>query len=497
MSKAAKKELQNQVRVRIAPSPTGPLHVGTAHTALFNYLFARHKGGTFILRFEDTDTERSAKKWEEDILRGLAWLGIDYDEGPNKKGGYGPYRQSERTEMYKVSLQKLLQEGLAFYCPHSKEELTKEQKDQATRKEVQKHTCSFRDKQEKNGVMRFKNEGGRIKFADIIRGEISFDAGLLGDFSIARNLQEPLYNFAVVIDDETMNITHVIRGEDHISNTPKHLLLQRALNFKEPIYAHLPLILGQDRSKLSKRHGATAVNEYAKAGYLPEALFNFLALLGWSPNRDMEIIDEETLVKQFELTDVQQSGAIFDAEKLNWMNGMYIRKVPLPALADLCLPYLMEAGFLDMKAKGTYFVKATEEEMQRTDLEKIIGLEQERMRKLSEINELAGFFFVDKLQYTQELLIWKKMAKSKLKETMENLEKIVSNIKPSYFTSAEKLEKYIMPYAEKEGDRGVLLWPLRVALSGQKASAGPFDILAVLGKDRALKRIRDAQNLIS
>src|SRR3989338_2906182 len=428
MSKPAKKEPQKQIRVRIAPSPTGPLHVGTAHTALFNYLFARHTGGTFILRFEDTDIERSEKKWEEDILRGLAWLGIDYDEGPDKKGDYGPYRQSERTETYKTYLQKLLREGLAFYCPHSKEELLKEQSDQVTRKEVQKHVCSFRNAKREKGVIRFKNEGGKITFADVIRGEISFDAGLLGDFSIARNLQEPLYNFAVVIDDAAMAITHVIRGEDHISNTPKQLLLQRALSFKEPIYAHLPLILGQDRSKLSKRHGATAVQEYARAGYLPEAMFNFLALLGWSSNKDMEVMDEATLVEQFEITNVQQSGAIFDVEKLNWMNGMYLRKLPLATLTDLCLPYLLLASFIEKKDKELYLIKATGEEIKNSGLEKVVGLEQERMRKLSEIGELTGFFFADKLEYKEELLIWKKMTKSKLKETLENLEKIVSNI---------------------------------------------------------------------
>lgn len=495
MSKVNKKEPDGKIRVRIPPSPTGPLHVGTAHTALFNYLFARHHGGTSILRFEDTDTARSEKKWEEDILRGLAWLGLDYDEGPNKEGDYGPYHQSARTELYKTYLEKLLKGGLAFYCPHSKEELEQEQKEQGAKKEIQKHVCSSRDRQEASGVIRFKNNGGKIQFTDMIRGEISFEAGLLGDFTIAKNLKEPLYNFAVVVDDETMKITHVIRGEDHISNTPKQLLLQRALGFKEPFYAHLPLILGEDRSKLSKRYGATAVTEYAEAGYLPEAMLNFLALLGWSPKEGLEIMDERTMIEQFMITDVQQSGAIFDIEKLNWMNGMYIRKLALGTLTDLCLPYLLAADLLSVEDEQTYLIVATGIRIRRTDLEKVIGLEQERMRKLSEIKDLTRFFFVDKLQYGKDLLVWKKMSESKLKEALTTLETIVTGTKADDFASAEKLEKHIMPYAEKEKDRGVLLWPLRVSLSGEKASAGPFDLLAVLGKERSLKRIRDAQNL--
>src|SRR3989344_183292 len=274
--------MSKKIRTRMAPSPTGMLHVGTAHTTLFNYLFARHHGGSFILRIEDTDPERSRKEFEKNIIDELTWLGIEWDGKVT--------RQSEMAHVYKPYLEQMLREGTAFYCPHSEEELKKERELQMANKESPKHVCEFRDKQAEKGIIRIKNNAeDTIVFTDEIRGEISFDPKLLGDFSLARSLESALYHFAVVIDDTEMDITHVIRGEDHISNTPKHILIQRALELPSVTYAHLSLLLGTDRSKLSKRHGATSITEYREEGYLPQALLNFLALLGWNPGTEQEI----------------------------------------------------------------------------------------------------------------------------------------------------------------------------------------------------------------
>mgnify|MGYP001563603721 FL=1 len=326
------------IRVRIAPSPTGPLHIGTARTALFNYLFSRRYGGQFIMRIEDTDLERSDAKYEEDILEGLSWLGIAWDEGP--------YRQSERIEIYRKYIEKLLAEDKAFYCFHSVRELEEEKQKLMEGKKPVLHLCEYRTMGaggrtapkdgKSDSIVRFKTPAGKkITWHDAIRGDLSFESDLVGDFSIAKRVDVPLYNFAVVVDDCTMEISHVIRGEDHISNTPKQLLLIEALGFPVPQYAHLPLILGSDRSKLSKRHGATSVAEYRAQGYLPEALFNFMALLGWNPGGTEEIFSKEELAKEFSLERVQKSGAVFDIKKLDWMNGEYIRKKSPSELAFL------------------------------------------------------------------------------------------------------------------------------------------------------------------
>ncbi|MDZ4299429.1 MAG: glutamate--tRNA ligase, partial [Candidatus Sungbacteria bacterium] len=315
-------------RVRIAPSPTGNLHIGTARTALFNYLFAKRYGGSFVLRIEDTDLLRSDRKYEADIFEGLRWLGILPDECPEQGGPFAPYRQTERMADYVIAIKKLLTEGTAFYCFHSEAELVAERQQLMGAKRPPIHMCEFRalDAREaeiltetkQDYIIRFKTPLGRkIVFHDLIRGELSFDSDLLGDFSIAKRIDVPLYNFAVVVDDYAMHITHVIRGEDHIPNTPKQLLLIEALSFVVPEYAHLPLILGPDRSKLSKRHGATSIIDYKNAGYLPETLVNFIALLGWSPGDDREIMSHRELIAAFSFEKIQKSGAIFDVKKLD------------------------------------------------------------------------------------------------------------------------------------------------------------------------------------
>ncbi|HHE76843.1 MAG TPA: glutamate--tRNA ligase, partial [Candidatus Parcubacteria bacterium] len=372
-------EAKKEIRVRFAPSPTGYLHIGSARTALFNFLFARKNKGKFILRIEDTDRERSKQEFELDIIENLKWLGIEWDEGPalaspyretrespifnfqsskerKYTGNYGPYRQSERRDAYKKYLEKLLKEGKAYYCFCSKEELEAKKQDQISRGLPPRYDgkCSNLSREEveknlregKDFVIRFKIPEKKILFNDLIRGKIEFDASLFGDIVIAKNLETPLYNFASVVDDFEMKITHIIRGEDHLSNTPKQILLQEALGFPSSAYAHLPLILGQDKTKLSKRHGAMAVGEYKRKGYLPEAIINFLALLGWNPDTEREIYPLPSLIKDFSIKKIQKSGAIFNLEKLDYLNGFYIRQKPIEKLTELCLPYLIENNLI-------------------------------------------------------------------------------------------------------------------------------------------------------
>ena len=474
------------IRTRIAPSPTGFLHIGTARTALFNYLFAKQYGGIFVLRIEDTDLERSDKKFEKDIFKGLKWLGIDADESPEKGGPYGPYRQSERTQDYARAIQRLLDESNAFYCFHTEEELEKEKDELMAAKKPVLHVCEFRTldlreaemltQTKPSFIIRFKTPPGRtISFSDMIRGNLSFESDLLGDFSIAKRVDVPLYNLAVVVDDEAMKISHVIRGEDHIANTPKQILLIEALGFSLPVYAHLPLILGQDRSKLSKRHGATSVIEYKEIGYMPEALFNFMTLLGWNPGTDQEIFSRQELIDQFSLEKVQKSGAIFDMVKLDWMNGEYIRKTALNDLAQACIPYLAKAGFGNNVSEDT--------------LRRIVALEQPRLKKLSEIADKVDYFFQMPV-YDRELLKWKSMTDPELNQSFdisinlldENREKNISDI-----------EKIFLEKAAAMGDRGALLWPLRVALTGRKNSPGSFEIIPILGIDQTIKRLQSAK----
>lgn len=476
-------------RVRIAPSPTGNLHIGTARTALFNYLFAKRYGGSFVLRIEDTDLLRSDKKYEEDIFEGLRWLGITPDEGPEQGGPFAPYRQTERTAEYTAAVKKLLAEGHAFYCFHSEAELVAERQRLMGAKRPPIHSCEFRTLDPKEAAMltetksdfiiRFKTPLGRkIVFHDLIRGELSFDSDLLGDFSIAKRTDIPLYNFAVIVDDHAMHITHVIRGEDHIPNTPKQLLLIEALGCEVPDYAHLPLILGPDRSKLSKRHGATSIVEYRNAGYLPDALVNFIALLGWSPGNDREIMSPDELASAFSLEKIQKSGAVFDVQKLDWMNGEYIRAKSLTELTRLALPFLNE-----------YFnVALPNEEFSQEYIEQVIALEQPRLKKLSELGLMAEYFFRMPV-YEKELLQWKNMDPSAILASLNRSAEIMRNTAEPW--SLAHIEKTFLA-AIGEGSKGELLWPLRVAMSGRKASPGPFEILAVLGKRQSVHRISEA-----
>ncbi|MBI4132289.1 MAG: glutamate--tRNA ligase [Candidatus Sungbacteria bacterium] len=467
------------VRTRFAPSPTGPLHVGGARSALFNYLFARKHGGKYVLRIEDTDLERSDPEYEIDIFESFRWLGIHADESPEENGPYGPYRQTERIGAYRPYLERLISSGHAYYCPHTEEELEKEKKDLMASGKNPVHICSYRDNSapadNKNGIIRFKTPPGRmLEFDDLIRGPISFRSDLLGDFSIAKNFETPLYNFAVAADDHDMEISHVIRGEEHISNTPKQMLIAEALGFTLPVFAHLPLILGSDRTKLSKRHGAASVREFRQDGYLPEALVNFMALLGWNPGHDREIFSLNELVEAFDISDVQKSGAVFNREKLDWMNGEYIRKKTVDELVPLARSFLPE--FSDEKIASALL------------------LEQPRLAKLSELPERASYLGEDP-DYETSLLRWKDMSDKEIQESLEQAQKIIEDVPENSFTPKELEHRFLE--AIGAGDKGKVLWPLRVALTGKRASPGPFDIMAVLGSEATRSRVQKALKKIS
>jgi len=514
-----------EVRVRFAPSPTGFLHIGSARTALFNFLFAKKNNGFFILRIEDTDKERTRLEYEQDIIENLKWLGIEWDEGPDIGGKYGPYRQSQRGEIYEKYLKKLLEEGKAYYCFCSPEELEAERQYLLSIGQPPKYSGKCRNlpkeivekykKERKPFVIRFKVPPKKVWFNDLIRGKIEFDMSLSGDFVIAKGFDSPLYNFACVVDDFEMRISHVIRAEDHISNTPKQILLQEALGFPTPYYAHIPLILGPDRSKLSKRHGATSISEYKKMGYLPEALVNFMALLGWNPGDSREFFSMSSLIKEFSLENVQKSPAVFNIKKLDFLNGFYIRQKPLEKLTELCVFYLIEAGLIKVEfaesqyppAYGAkeivpvYKISETGEEINIETIKKIVEIYQQRLKRLSEIVELTDFFFKKELTYEKNLLKWKDMNDEEVLKALDRLENVLHKIKE---WDRKKLEETLMEEARKfsedigkeAGDRGYLLWPFRVALTGKKASAGPFEIAEILEKEKTILRIKRAKELI-
>lgn len=501
-----------EVRVRIAPSPTGLFHLGTARTALFNYLFAKQNQGSFILRIEDTDSERSKVEFEKNIIEGLKWLGLQYDEGPDVDGSFGPYRQSERTEIYSKYLKKLLDENKAYYCFCSTEELEDQRQEQMSRGAATRYngkcanlspeTVGQSLKEGKTGVIRFRTPAKKVIFKDIIREKLEFDAALIGDFVIAKNLASPLYNFSAVVDDFEMKISHVIRGEDHLSNTPKQILVQEALGFPAPQYAHLPLILGQDRAKLSKRHGSDSISDFQKEGYLAETLINFMAFLGWNPGSEREIFTLPSLIKEFSLERIQKGGAVFNYKRLDFLNSFYIRQKSLEKLTELCLPYLIEANLLteEKEENETKFkCRETQEIINLGHLQKIFALYQERLKKLAEIVNFSDFFFKEKLEYDKELLRWGQIPDKGIIFSLDKLEIILSKVDEENWNK-ENLENILLSEAEtmhieetQVGDRGKLLWPLRVALTGKEASAGPFEIAEILGREKVLKRIGEAK----
>lgn len=479
--------LKKPVRVRFAPSPTGSLHLGGARTALFNWLFAKQHNGQFILRIEDTDAERSDIKYEESIIQGLRWLGLFWDEGPDIGGNFGPYKQSERLDIYEKYLKKLIDEEKAYYCFCLKEELEADRQAMLSQglapkyggrcRHISREETEKRLKKGESAVIRFKTPSIEIEFNDLIRGKITVNAEIIGDLVIAKNIRSPLFIFAGTVDDYEMKITHIIRGEDHLPNTPKQILLQKALGFDEIKYAHLPLILAPDRSKMSKRYMETSLLEFKIQGYLAETIVNFLAFLGWHPKDDREIFSLNELIQEFDIKRAQKSGAVFNIEKLEWLNAQYIRNIDSVSLAEQLKDFIPTKW----RDKKDLLIKA-------------LHIEKERMKKLNDFKELADFFF-ELPDYDANMLKWKEMTNERI---IKNLKLLINEIDKISETEFNKntFEADILTLAETIG-RGELLWPLRAALSGKSASPGPFDIMEALGKEETLKRINVAIKKLS
>lgn len=435
------------VVTRFAPSPTGYFHAGSYRTALFAYIYARQHHGKFILRIEDTDKERSKKEYEENIIDSLKWLGLKYDEF---------YRQSERTEIYKKHVEELIKADKAYISNE-------------TPKEPGGRTQ----------VIRFRNPNRKVKFNDLIRGEIEFDTTELGDYVLAKSIDEPIFHTVNVIDDALMGVTHVIRGEDHISNTPRQILIYEALGKPVPEFAHIPLLLAKDRSKLSKRNGAVPITEYRMKGYLPDAIVNYLALLGWHPADDEEMLSFTNIIHEFSLRRVQKSGAIFDEEKLKWFNRQYILKLDDETFLKEASAYLPE--WLSTKSPK---------------MKKLLPVLKDKISSFTEIGEMFGsngeLRFVNVLtDYKPEMLLWKKNPdKNAAKSHLEELKKLVTAVAEEKFNALE-IKGAVWSYAESKG-RGDVLWPLRVALTGQEKSPDPFISAEMLGKDESIKRIEKA-----
>ncbi len=490
-----------EVRTRIAPSPTGPMHIGLARTALFNYLFSKKYQGSFILRIEDTDEERSEEKWEKEIIEGLKWLGINWQEGPEIEGAYGPYRQSERKEIYKRYIQKLLDEEKIYRCFCSREELEARNQYLLSMGQPPRYSGKCRDlsekelkknlKEKKPFVFRFKTPFKKVSFDDILRGKIEYDTENFGDMVVAKDFSEPLYNLACVIDDFEMKITHIIRGEDHISNTPKQILIAESLGISPPKYLHLPLILDSNRAKMSKRGEVKSVLEYKKEGYLPESLINFLVFLGWNPGTEREIFSLNSLIQEFFPEGIQKSGAVFNQQKLDWLNSFYIRQKSKEKFNEECLPYLIKAGFISKadSLNQKFIVKETNQEISFLQIQNITALYQERLKKISDIVDLADFFFKKELNYPKELLKWKDMEDEEIKDNLDKIKKVLNKIDDNDWTN-QNIEEGLRQI--EKGDRGKILWPLRVALSGKKYSAGPFEIAWALGKEGTMEKIENA-----
>jgi glutamyl-tRNA synthetase len=491
------------VRVRIAPSPTGPLHIGTARTALFNYLFAKRQGGTFILRLEDTDEARSTLEFERDILEQAHWLGIEWDEGPEvagqpAKGPYGPYRQMQRLDRYREVAAQLLAEDKAYHCYCTPEQLEADKAAQEAAHEPPHYvgrcarlTPAERAAREAEGqkpVIRFRVGEGVVAFDDIVRGHVEISTTALGgDLIIVRSNGTPLYHFTVCVDDADMAISHVIRGEDHLSNTPKHILLFKAMNVPLPRFAHLPLILNPDRTKMSKRKSQTAVADYRAQGFIPEAFVNFLALLGWASGTEEEIFSMEDLIARFELERVHQGGAVFDRERLEWLNGQWIRKLSDDELVERALPYLQR----DLEAARSTGANVRMPSVD--DLRPLMPMIRERLPRLDAIGPLIDFLFTDDLSVEPDLLVPKRWDAAATGEALKAARETIARVGEVSF-EADELEGPLRALAEERGWKaGDLFMAIRAAVTGRTATPPLFDTLVALGYERTLARLDAAR----
>jgi nondiscriminating glutamyl-tRNA synthetase len=474
--------MADKPRVRFAPSPTGELHVGNARTALFNWMFARHHGGDFILRIEDTDESRSALSYQINLVDDLIWLGLDWDEGPQKGGNYGPYKQSERLDIYASHLQKLVAADLVYPCYCTEEELEEERQALILSKRMPRYmgkcrklTPEQRKQKEKEGrrpSFRFKVSDGTIQFDDLIRGAMKFEGTAIGDFIIVRSNGMPAYNFAVVIDDHLMGITHVIRGEDHLSNTALQTMLYKAFGFTPPTFAHHCLILGKDRAKLSKRHGSVSVGEFRKQGILPEALMNYLGLLGSSFTEGREVLSRREMITAFSLERASKSGAIFDEEKLHWLNAIYIRNCATGDLVRRLKPFLEQAGYKTATLDPAWF-------------NGVVDLIKSDLTNLSAISSHIDIFFDDKFAITAEAgqMLEKESAVKTVQAFAEYIQTSDAAVQELYSSAI----KYVN---EKTGVKGKeLFMPIRAVLTGKLHGPELDKVFAILGKESVLKRI--------
>jgi nondiscriminating glutamyl-tRNA synthetase len=475
-------------RVRFAPSPTGYLHVGGARTALFNWLFARRHGGTFILRIEDTDAGRSSAEMVSGILEGLRWLGLDWDEGPDKGGPHAPYFQSQRYNRHRELGHQLVADGHAYRCYCSPELLRRKREDAEALGLGWKYdrTClqlsdDARRAIEASGLrpaIRFKVPPGRTSYNDHVHGTIQFDQEQIEDFIILRSDGQPTYQLSVVADDIDMRITHVIRGDDHISNTPKQLLLYKALGAAAPEFAHVPLILGADKKRLSKRHGATSVTEYERMGYVPEAMVNFLALLGWSPGGDREVMSREEMVALFDIDRISGGDAVFNIEKLDWFSSQHLMRLSRAELVSRVKPLLEAAGLWDERLDTT----------KREWLERVIALVLPRVRTLPDFVDQAGPFVAATVEYDPDAVA-KHLAAPGLADHIAALVAALESVEP--FDEAG-IEGALRGVAEARGIKaGVLIHAARVAATGKAVSPGLFEVLALLGKELTISRLEN------
>lgn len=497
---------QKTIRTRFAPSPTGFVHIGSVRTALFSYLLARHNNGVNVLRIEDTDQNRLVEGALENLLKVMKTMGIEFDEGYflddsdhiAERGSFGPYLQSKRLDIYQKYTKQLIDENKAYYCFCSEQRLDELRKEQMALKKpamYDRHCFNLSAEEKaklmtefqsagKNPVVRFYIPEGKTTIHDIIFGEISYDHKVLDDQVILKSDGFPTYHLAVVVDDHLMEITHVVRGNEWIPSTPKHILLYKAFGWEPTEFAHLPLILNEDKSKLSKRQGDVAVEDFLNKGYLPEALLNFVAFLGWNPKSEKEVFSLQELISEFNLENVNKSGAVLDINKLDWVNSIYIKELPTEKLVEKLIPFWEDAGVEISKFTNEYLIA-------------IANLEKERLKKLSEIGERTAYFFKTP-EYEATLLVWKKSDAEGAKKALTELHNLLSNLNDGYFIK-ESLEQKIKEFITQNGfDNGSVLWPLRTALTGQEKSPGPFEVCSTislgLGKQEILNRLQTAIN---
>ncbi|PAQ15172.1 glutamate--tRNA ligase [Bacillaceae bacterium SAOS 7] len=482
--------MANDIRVRYAPSPTGHLHIGNARTALFNYLYARNKGGKFIIRIEDTDQKRNIEGGEESQLTYLRWLGIDWDEGVDVGGEYGPYRQSERNDIYKKYYDQLLEEGKAYKCYCTSEELEAEREaQQAAGKDMPGYsgkcrhlTAEEQAKLEAEGrtlSIRIKVPKGEIlSFNDMVKGEVSFESDGISDYVIVKQDGTPTYNFAVAIDDHLMEMSHVLRGDDHISNTPKQLVIYQALGWEPPAFGHMTLIVNESRKKLSKRDESIIqfIEQYKELGYLPEALFNFITLLGWSPQGEEEIFSKEEFIDIFTADRLSKSPALFDQQKLQWMNNQYMKKADVEKVVELALPHLIKAGRIDENPSA--------DQLEWT--KQLIALFQEKMSYGAEIVELSELFFKKELTFEEE-------AKEVLQEEQvrEVMTSFLAKVDELEAFEAEEIKKAMKAVQKETGHKGKKLFmPIRAAVTGQTHGPDLPKAIELIGKETVKERLQ-------